>query len=89
MIGLILGSFFVGYILSQIPGGFLAAKYGGKILFGGAMLFSGILTMLTPVVAIQSAYLLITLRVCLGVFQVQFKTLINLCDCLHETGYSG
>ena len=74
MAGLILGSFFAGYILTQIPGGFLASKYGGKNLFGGAILISGILTIFTPVVARESASLLIALRVLLGAVQVQFKT---------------
>ena len=30
--GLILASFFYGYIVTQIPGGYLATKYGGKRL---------------------------------------------------------
>ena len=30
--GLILASFFYGYIITQIPGGYLATKYGGKRL---------------------------------------------------------
>jgi MFS family permease len=32
--GLILGSFYWGYIITQIPGGWLAAKFGGKHVFG-------------------------------------------------------
>lgn len=28
--GVILSSFFYGYIVTQIPGGYLAATYGGK-----------------------------------------------------------
>jgi len=28
--GLVLGSFFYGYIVLQLPAGFLAARYGGK-----------------------------------------------------------
>ncbi len=31
--GIILGSFFYGYILTQIPGGWLATKFGGKRIF--------------------------------------------------------
>ena len=29
--GLILASFFYGYIFTQIPGGYFATKYGGKV----------------------------------------------------------
>ncbi len=31
--GVILGSFFYGYIVTQIPGGWLATKFGGKRVF--------------------------------------------------------
>ncbi|CAB4014344.1 sialin-like, partial [Paramuricea clavata] len=67
--GLILGSFFFGYITTQIPGGFLASKYGGKSLFGGGILLASILTMLTPVATRRSVYLLIALRILEGVAQ--------------------
>jgi MFS family permease len=39
--GLISSAFFWGYAFTQVPGGYLAAKYGGKIvLFAGVMLWS-------------------------------------------------
>ena len=31
---MILGAFFYGYVITQIPGGYLAEKFGGKWLFG-------------------------------------------------------
>ena len=68
--GLILGSFFFGYITTQIPGGFLASKYGGKNLFGGGILLASILTMLTPVATRRSVSWLIALRIAEGVAQV-------------------
>ena len=33
--GVILGMFFYGYVLTQLPGGRLAEIMGGKWLFGG------------------------------------------------------
>ena len=72
-IGLVLGSFFFGYITTQIPGGFLASKYGGKNLFGGGILLASILTMLTPVATRRSVYLLIALRILEGVAQVRYN----------------
>ncbi|CAB4008147.1 sialin-like isoform X3, partial [Paramuricea clavata] len=67
--GLVLGSFFFGYITTQIPGGFLASKYGGKSLFGGGILLASILTMLTPVATRRSVSWLIALRILEGIAQ--------------------
>ena len=49
--GLILGSFFYGYVATQIPGGFFAEKYGGKWFYGIGTLCTAILTLLTPFAA--------------------------------------
>jgi MFS family permease len=75
---LILGSFFFGYITTQIPGGYLASKYGGKNFFGGGVLLASILTMLTPVAARRSVSWLIALRILEGVAQVRsnFSTIL-------------
>ena len=49
--GLILGSFFYGYVVTQIPGGFLSEKYGGKWFYGLGTLCTAVLTLLTPLAA--------------------------------------
>ena len=49
--GAILGAFFYGYVLTQIPGGILAEKFGGKWLFGLGTLVTAVFTMLTPAAA--------------------------------------
>ncbi|KAH3780921.1 sialin-like isoform X2 [Dreissena polymorpha] len=49
--GYILGSFFYGYIVTQVPGGFLAEKFGAKFLYGFGILITAILTLLTPLAA--------------------------------------
>ncbi|XP_052129690.1 sialin isoform X2 [Frankliniella occidentalis] len=46
--GIILGSFFFGYILTQIPGGYLAVRYGGRMVFGLGVGFAAISSLLTP-----------------------------------------
>lgn len=48
--GIVLGSFFYGYIVTQLPGGWLAEVFGAKKLFGFGVLCTAALTLLTPVV---------------------------------------
>ncbi|XP_044170620.1 vesicular glutamate transporter 3-like isoform X1 [Acropora millepora] len=64
--GVVLGSFYYGYVALQIPGGWLAIKVGGTRLFGLAVLIASILTILTPVSARASVTLLIAVRVAEG-----------------------
>ncbi|XP_065843595.1 sialin-like [Oscarella lobularis] len=64
--GIILGSFFYGYIVTQIPGGMLSAKYGAKWVFGLGCLCTTVLTLLTPIAAYQSTWLLIVVRILEG-----------------------
>ncbi|XP_034464146.1 sialin isoform X2 [Hippoglossus hippoglossus] len=65
--GWILGSFFYGYILTQIPGGYLAGRYGPKWLMGFGILGTVFFTLLTPVAADLGASYLIAVRVLEGV----------------------
>ncbi|XP_031343540.1 vesicular glutamate transporter 1-like isoform X2 [Photinus pyralis] len=67
--GYVLSSFFYGYIVTQLAGGWLAAKFGGKHIFGMGIAVTGALTVITPVVAKQSASLLIAVRVIEGLFE--------------------
>lgn len=65
--GLILGSFFWGYILTNMLGGRLGELIGGKIVFAVGVLVTSILTLLTPVVAnMDIPALFIALRVVEG-----------------------
>ncbi|KAK7902121.1 hypothetical protein WMY93_018890 [Mugilogobius chulae] len=65
--GWILGSFFYGYILTQIPGGYLAGRLGPKWLFGFGVLGTVLFTLLTPAAADWGAGYLIAVRVLEGV----------------------
>ncbi|XP_014675000.1 PREDICTED: sialin-like [Priapulus caudatus] len=49
--GIILGSFFYGYIFTQLPGGRLAEKYGAKWVYGLGVLCTTLFTFLTPLAA--------------------------------------
>lgn len=65
-----LSSFFYGYIITQLPGGCLALKFGGKNLFGLGILSTAVLTLLTPVAARTSVALLVALRILIGLCEV-------------------
>lgn len=45
---LVLSSFFWGYVVTQIPGGQLAKKVGGKVMLLVAILLCSLLNLLTP-----------------------------------------
>ena len=51
MQGLVLGAYFWGYILTQIPGGRLAETYSAKWVIWGSVFVNVIFTLLTPVAA--------------------------------------
>uniref|UniRef100_A0A667X8J6 Sialin n=1 Tax=Myripristis murdjan TaxID=586833 RepID=A0A667X8J6_9TELE len=65
--GWILGSFFYGYILTQVPGGYLASRFGAKWLMGLGILGTVIFTLLTPIAADLGAGYLIAVRVLEGI----------------------
>jgi len=47
--GLILGAFFYGYTTTQVLGGTLAQKIGGKVLMLFGIAWTAVLTLLTPI----------------------------------------
>lgn len=63
---LLLGSFFWGYILTELPGGRLAELIGGRRVFGHSMLWASLLTLITPLAAHLHYVVLIVVRVILG-----------------------
>lgn len=65
--GWILGAFFYGYILTQIPGGYLACRIGPKWLLGFGVLGTVVFTLLTPIAADLGASYLIAVRVLEGI----------------------
>ncbi|XP_050465192.1 putative inorganic phosphate cotransporter [Cataglyphis hispanica] len=65
-VNLILGSFFWGYICTEIPGGRLAEVIGTRRVFGYSMLVSSFITLLTPLAATFGYAVVAALRVILG-----------------------
>jgi MFS transporter, ACS family, solute carrier family 17 (sodium-dependent inorganic phosphate cotransporter), other len=64
--GVVLSSFFVGYMATQILSGWFANRYGGKRILGFAVVWWSFFTMLTPVAAGLSLPLLLMARIALG-----------------------
>lgn len=65
-VGLILGSFYAGYMVSMTLGGYLADKYGGKKVLGYGLLLWSFFTVITPAFAYSGLWLLIFIRVLMG-----------------------
>jgi len=69
--GLVLGGFFYGYTTTQILGGTLAQKVGGKLLFLFGVAWTAALTMLLPVLTNVGGFAAIfTLRLLMGMGEV-------------------
>ena len=64
VMGTVLSAFFLGYFLTQIPGGWLSDRWGAKGILGGAVSWWSFVTMLTPFANTTSS--MMTIRVALG-----------------------
>ena len=75
--GWLLGAFFYGYVATQIPGGRMAEKYGGKMLYRVGVLITAVFTLLTPLAANTSIYFLVFVRIIAGLGEgVTFPTFL-------------
>lgn len=66
---LLLGGYFYGYLLPNLCGGFVAEKFGGKIVIFLVLFLSSIITALSPLTATNFWYFFAT-RVTLGLLGV-------------------
>ncbi|KAF4521620.1 hypothetical protein B566_EDAN006662, partial [Ephemera danica] len=64
--GLILGSYYWSYIVSLVPGGMLAERYGSKLVHGGANFVHGLMALATPLAARWNIAALIAVRLIQG-----------------------
>ncbi|KAI2798954.1 hypothetical protein BLOT_012573 [Blomia tropicalis] len=62
----VLSSFFYGYILTQIPAGILATKYGGKWIYGTSLFIAAIFSILGPIAAKVDYRLFMVTRIIQG-----------------------
>jgi len=68
--GHILGSFFYGYMVTQVPGGLLAERLGVKWVLLGFLGMSTLATLLTPIAATLGYQALIAVRIAAGIGSV-------------------
>ncbi|XP_069687183.1 vesicular glutamate transporter 1 isoform X1 [Periplaneta americana] len=59
-------SFFWGYLVTQVPGGFLASMYPANRIFGTAIAISSFLNLLVPGATTLSPTVVILVRICQG-----------------------
>ncbi|XP_071109650.1 uncharacterized transporter slc-17.2-like isoform X1 [Haliotis cracherodii] len=64
-----LSAYFYGYMVIQIPGGWLAGRHGGKNVMFFGMLIGSIASLLLPIGARTSKYLVYVLRGLVGISQ--------------------
>jgi len=67
---LVLGSFYYGYVASQVSGGLLSTYWKPQLVFGLAVSTSGLLYILLPFLAAWDVKLVITGRFLMGFLQV-------------------
>lgn len=68
--GYLLSSFFYGYVLTQIPFGILAKRYGSKYFLGVGMLINSLFGLLVPMSARFGYYYLMGVRFIQGLGEV-------------------
>ena len=65
-VGLILGTFYIGYMITMTVGGYLADKYGGKKVLGYGLIIWSLITIVTPFFAYAGIWWLIFVRILMG-----------------------
>lgn len=86
--GFVLSSFFCGYFLSGVPGGYLADRFGGKRVLTVASIFWSIFTLLTPTAARSSYASLLLIRILLGLAEGMAWPAIHSLVCTSTDSYT-
>jgi len=65
-------------MVTQLPGGWLASKFGGKYVIGVGVLMTSLLTIITPQMAYLDLWALVACRVVTGLFDVSKSYLMTI-----------
>ncbi|MCH1579710.1 MAG: MFS transporter [Luminiphilus sp.] len=65
--GAVMSAFFLGYLILQIPAGYLSDRFGGKWVLGLGVIFWSLFTLLTPAAAMLGISALLVCRFLMGV----------------------
>jgi ACS family sodium-dependent inorganic phosphate cotransporter len=77
--GTVMSAFFIGYLLTQIAGGWLADRFGGKPVLAGGVVIWSLFTALTPPAAAGGFAALLAARIGMGVGEgVSFPSIYSL-----------
>ncbi len=77
--GAVMSAFFLGYVILQMPAGYLSDRYGGKWVLGLGVLFWSLFTLLTPLSAVLGISMLLVCRFLMGVAEaVTWPTIYSL-----------
>jgi len=68
--GIILGAFFLGYVTTNVPGGRMAEKMGGKLIYGLGVFLTSVLTVISPFAAYWGLIPFLFVRVAEGLTEV-------------------
>lgn len=68
--GIILGAFFLGYVTTNVPGGRMAEKMGGKLIYGLGVFLTAVLTVISPFAAYWGLIPFLVVRVAEGFTEV-------------------
>lgn len=68
--GVILGSFFWGYACTNLLGGVLAERVGGRLVYGAGVSLTAVLTILSPFTAKHSTSAFVIIRILEGMMEV-------------------
>jgi MFS family permease len=78
----IMNAFYWGYVVTQVPSGWLAQRYGGKRVFGFMLLASSLSSALIPAAARTHLFLLLALRFIGGIGAVSdYCPFLNYSFC--------
>ena len=81
--GIMLSAFFWGYIITQVPTGWLTSRWGSKLVITVATLVANVANILIPVAARTHPYIVVALRFTTGLGHVRHTGVHTVRKCIH------